>query len=491
MKTSHESSEATLHLARSGYRSTLVAQIIKLACKLTGVIFLSRLVSPAEHGLFVMAASLLSFLVLFRDLGTNVAAVQIATLSQGQATALWQLQGLLGIVLAGATVALAPLWARFFAEAQLPPLLVILGTSFILAGFSGWPRISLSRELRFKDLNRIEIAGAVAGTVAMVALGLAGGGVYALVSYPIVSEAVMLTIGWLACTSRPHGRADWNGLGSLLRTGLGVTGYNLLLYPLQQLDTLLTGRWFGPQALGFYNRAGQLLVQPTTHLAAPFNDVLLSTLSRLGPDSPAFTPHLRSTANTIAHFTLPFIALCIALPDEVVRIALGAGWAESAELLRWLAIGAAPSFLTATIYPLCVTSGHSSRLVALSAVTLLTTGMLLFLARDHGVLGLARALATGNLLLLGPRLWWSTRGTPVSLADYLHALRRPVVTATIFGLSLALGRSLGGDRPWLVGFSLSIAAGTLAVIVSAMLSSGLREELRALRSQLPFARASD
>lgn len=490
MSTNSESSEETLQLAQSGYRSTLVAQITKLSCKLTGVIFLSRLVSPAEHGLFVMAASLLSFLILFRDLGTNVAAVQIRNLSQGQATALWQLQGLLGLVLAGSTVALAPLWAKFFHEQRLLPLLAMMGTSFLLAGFSGWPRISLSRELRFKDLNRIEVAGAVAGTVAMIALGLAGGGVYALVSYPIVSEAVMLTIGWLACTSRPHGRADWNGLGSLLRTGLGVTGYNLLLYPLQQLDTLLTGRWFGAQALGFYNRAGQLLVQPTTHLAAPFGDVLLSTLSRLGPDSPAFTPHLRTTANTIAHFTLPFIALCVALPDEVVRIALGGSWAESAELLRWLAIGAAPSFLTATIYPLGVSTGHSSRLMGMSAVTLVATGMMLFLARDHGALGLARALAASNLLLLVPRVWWSTRGTPVSLADYLHALRRPVATAATFGLGLAVSRSLSSDSPWLIGFIVSLVGGALAVGVSAMLSPGLRAEFRSLRNQLPFSRAS-
>jgi PST family polysaccharide transporter len=324
----------------------------------------------------------------------------------------------------------------------------------------------------------------------MVGIGFAGGGVYALVSYPIASEGVMLVTAWLTCSSRPQANADWTGLASLLRTGFSLTGYNLLLYPLQQLDTLLTGRWFGAQALGFYNRAGQLLVQPTTHLAAPFADVLLSTLARLGPHSPAYAPHLRTTANAIAHLTLPFVALCVALPEGVVRLALGTSWGESAELLRWLAISAAPSFVTATIYPLCVTTGHATRLMGMTAVTLITTSSLLFLGRDHGALGVARALAAGNLLLVLPRLWWSTRGTPVSLADYWQALHRPIVAAAIIGAGMAVSRNLCAESPWLVQFLVGTTGGGLALALSAITLPGLRTELRALGKNLPFHRES-
>src|SRR3954462_9496383 len=72
----HAASESTLTRAASGYRATLVSQGVRLACKIVGVVVLARLVSPAEHGVFAMAASVMFFFVLFRDFGLTAAAIQ-------------------------------------------------------------------------------------------------------------------------------------------------------------------------------------------------------------------------------------------------------------------------------------------------------------------------------------------------------------------------------------------------------------------------------
>jgi O-antigen/teichoic acid export membrane protein len=120
----------------------------------------------------------------------------------------------------------------------------------LLVGVSSLPRTLLSRELRFKELNVLESAGAMIGTGAMIAAGILGAGAYAFVVFLLVSEGVMLVAAWRFCPWRPHGAADWQGVRPLVETGLHLTGYHLLLYGLQQADTLLWDDGLAPLRSG-------------------------------------------------------------------------------------------------------------------------------------------------------------------------------------------------------------------------------------------------
>jgi len=480
--------EPPLDRAAAGFRSAIASHAVRFFCKVAGVVVLARLVSPADHGLFAMVATVLFLLALFRDCGLGAAAIQATSLSEGQMTALWWTHLGLGLVLAAIAFAVAPFAAAFYHDPRLVPLLGTASVSFILTGINGWPRTLLQRELRFRETNRIETLGAVLGTVTMIAAGLAGAGAYSFVGFLLASELAMTVATWRLCRWRPVTSADWTGLRPLAPTGLHLTGYNLLLYGLQQVDTLLMGRWFGAAALGHYNRAAQLLVQPMTHLAAPFSQVLVATLARVGPASPDFVKQFRETTNAIAHFTLPIAVACLLLPDEIVRLILGARWAESAPLLLWLAIGSAASLLTATTYALCVASGNAARLAPLTALALAVTASFLWAGRDRGPVGLAAALALANAGLLPVRLWWSSRGTPVGLRDWVRALTGPLAAAGLFGAGLVLGNTLGADVAVVARLALALALGAGSVALGAACFARLRRELKTVASHLPFMR---
>jgi PST family polysaccharide transporter len=390
-------------------------------------------------------------------------------------------------VLALATLALAPLAAAFYHEPRLTPLLAVMSSSFILIGLSAWPRTLLSRELRFREINQLETAGAIGGTLAMIVAGFCGAGAFAFAAFLLVSEAIMLVLARRFNRWRPRTPADWPALRKLADTGFHLTGYNLLLYGLQQADTLLMGKWFGAAALGFYNRAGQLLIQPSTHIAAPFTQVLTATLSRLGPDSPSFVQEYRSTANAIAHFTFPAAVVCMALPDEIVRLALGTHWPDAAPLLSWLALGAMALFLTTTTYALCVSTGNSKRLTQLTAAALPLTLLLLWLGSSWGPVGLAAGLSIANVILLLPRLWWSCRGTPVHLRDLCEAFVGPCCVAAALGGGLMLGKLAARDSGMPLRVSLALIGGALATAACAALLPRVRHEFAHLRAHLPGA----
>lgn len=486
------SPDSVLARASAGYFSTLLTQGLRVGCKVAGIVVLARLVSPTDHGLFAMAASFTLLLSLFRDGGTGVAAIQAPVLTEGQQTALLQLNILLGVALAGLTWGCAPAVAAFFRAPELVPLLHLMSAGFILNGLNAWPRNLLGRELRFREINYLETLGAALGTAAMITAAWLGAGAASFAWFLLASETTMGLVGWTWCRWRPTAPAGWREIGSLLRTGLHLTAGGVLAQLLSIADTLGFGRWLGATALGPYNRAGQLLQQPVQLIAVPFGQVLLAALSRLGTASPAFAPHLRETTNAIAHLTLPAVALCLALPEAVIRVVLGAAWPDAVPLLRWLAVGAAAALLTATVQPLCVASGRSHRLTGLAALALLTTGTALWLARNDGPVGLAAAAALANLALVLPRLWWACRDTPVRLRDYGQAFAGPGLQATALAAGLAGGRGLMArttDNLW-AATAVAVLLGAIFYAAALLLRAETRTELGRIRDLIPLLRGA-
>ena len=479
-----------LQQAATGYRTTLISQGVRLGCKIAGVVILARLVVPHEHGLFAMAASLTFLLTLFRDFGAGAAAIQVPDLTPGQETALCWLYIGLGTALTALTLALAGATAAFYGEPRVQFLLMMMSGNFFLNGLNAWPRTLLARELRFPELNLVESLGAFAGTVAMIVSAARGGGAAAFAWFMLVSEATMLVLAWRFCRWRPRAPADWPALRPLAHTGLRITGFNLLLYGLQQSPVLLMGRLFGAVPVGLYNRSNQLLVQPVVLLAMPFSQVLLATLARLGPRSPDFADHFCETTTTIAHCTLPFAVVSLVLPHEVIWLTLGPNWTEAVPMLRWVALGAAATYPVATLYALGVASGRSTALLQSMAFALPVTLAALWLGATRGPVGMAAGLAVANLLLVVPQLWWVSRGTPVSGRACALAFAGPLGVSLALAAGLWLGRALAGDASMPILLLAGLAGGAVAAAACASFWPRARREWAVLWAHRPFGRSA-
>ena len=459
--------------------------MVRIGCKAISVLVLARLLTPAEHGLYAMGATVFLFLFIFRDLGLGTAVVQTAELNRTQFTTLFWAHALLGILFMGAALIAAPLAARFYATPAAGPLLATMSLAFLVMGLGGLPRAMLARELRFQELNFVETTAAVAGTVVMLAAGATGAGAYTFVIYLLFSEALITLLAWRVCRWRPQGRPDWAGLRELARTGQHLTGYLGLNYALTQVDTFILGRVMGAHVLGLYSRAGQLLALPNVHVAGPMTQVALAAFSRLEKDVVEFRRQALVTATVIAHLVLPPLAVCVAVPDEIVRVILGPQWPEAVPMLRWLAVSAGIFTATSLSYSINVAAAQSRRLAVSVAGALPFTLLGVWLGLPYGATGVAAALAGVNFALAGPRLWWVLQGSPLHVRDFLGALAGPIVVAGALGAGLTAGRAATLHDAWPVRLLAASAGGTAGVVLLALAWSRLRAEWREVWAYLP------
>ncbi len=481
-----EPNQAVLAQAAHGHRSMLFSQALKLGCKLASVLVLARLVTPDDHGLFAMASSVVLLLTLFRDAGLGAAAVQARSLDEVQLNTLFWCHLGIGVVLTLVTLGCARLAANFYATPAVTPLLMTMSIAFLLIGAGGFARSQLERASRFGDVSRIEGTAAVVGTLAMISAAATGAGAYSFAAYLLVSETAATGLAWRALTWKPHGSPEWSSVRGLLRIGVDVTGYQVIVYFLQQIDAIVVGRFFGAHALGLYNRANQLLALPNLYVATPLNQVALVTLSRLGTDSTDFVRHARTTATVIAHLILPLFAVCVVLPEETVRLVLGAQWPDAAPLLRLLSVAAAAATITSLGYAINVAAGQTGRLVLSASFALPITVAAVWFGAKRGPIGVAEAIAAVNVLLMVPRLWWALRDLPGGLTGYSRALVGPLCTTAAVVVGLRLGSVSVEESNWAVRLSVAGSLGILAAALLALAWPRLRDEWRTVIGYLPL-----
>ena len=108
----------------------------------------------------------------------------------------------------------APLIAGFYEEPRLIPLVRVLALQFLVMGFSVLPQSLLLREMKFRQVATVDFVSALAGSLATLALALAGYGVWALVWGSLMIRVVSMIGLNMAQTFLHMPRARMEGMWS-------------------------------------------------------------------------------------------------------------------------------------------------------------------------------------------------------------------------------------------------------------------------------------
>ena len=140
----------------------LAEKYLQTGLALASSIILARMLSPAEIGVYSIAAVLTGLVQVFRDLGTGQLLVARPELSMGEQRALLSISLGMGWTLAVLMALLAEPMAAFYRQPELSKMLRILALNFVLVPFSSQATALLRREMRAAALFRIANNGVLA-----------------------------------------------------------------------------------------------------------------------------------------------------------------------------------------------------------------------------------------------------------------------------------------------------------------------------------------
>jgi len=411
-----------------GGLARVCSQAANFLLRAGSLVILARLLSPKDFGLVAMVTAVIGVLNLFKDFGLSTATVQRTSVTDEQISTLFWVNMLVGVILAIASVAVAPGVAAFYHEPRLVAPTVVLALGFLFNAAGVQHSALLQRQMRFTALAVIDIASLTISTAVGIGMALRGYRYWSLVGIALLGPLVTTVCVWAAAAWVPGMPRQRVGLRSMMRFGGTVTLNGLVVYVAYNLDKVLLGRFWGAEILGIYGRAYQLINIPRDMLNSAVGVVAFSALSRVQDDPGRLKSYFLKGYSLVLALTLPFTILCALFADDATLVLLGPKWTPAAPILRLLA----PTILTfAMINPfgwLLYSTGLVGRSlrIALVIAPLVIAGYLVGL--PHGAKGVALGYSVSMTLWIIPHILWCIRGTVISFRDIFQSLSRPLVS---------------------------------------------------------------
>jgi PST family polysaccharide transporter len=397
--------------------------------RILSIMILGRLLDPTDYGLVTMVTAFTGVLNMFGAFGLLQAAIQRASLSEKESTALFWLNVAFGGLLTLGAIVAAPAVSRFYHEPRLLPIMEVVGLMFIITGAGIQHGVLLQRRMLFGVSAAIEIGALLIGTVVSVGMAMAGYGYWALVSMTLTLP-LATTIGlWIATGWIPGRPQMVPAVRSMLRFGFGTTLTGFVSYFANNIDKLLVGRVWGTEALGLYGRAFHLINFPGDNLNSTVGEVAFAALSRTKDDLDRFRRYFLNGYSLVVTLTLPLAVVCALFADDLIVVILGPKWAAAAEIFRLLA----PTILVFAITNPLGWLLNSLGLIKRGAYIALLSAPLVVAAVvagiPYGPRGVAAAYSTVMVIKLVPITVWALHGTGICVREILAALSRPLAAS--------------------------------------------------------------
>ena len=472
---------------RAGVAWTMAGQWAGYLVQIATTAVLARLVSPHDFGVFGQALTVTALATQLQSLGLSQAVFQRATLTHGQMSNLFWLNVGAGGLFALLVVAASPLVARFYGDPALVAVTCALAFGYLVSGFGVQHAALMARQLRFRSMAWRTLGPRIAAGVAGIATALLSARYWALVVQQIVLMTATVAFVWGAIEWRPSRPMPGTGVRPLLRFGAGVSVANLLTYFSSNADNILIGRFLGAAPLGFYARAYNLFLVPLRQLHGPLGNVVQPVLAAVVEQPAKYRRLYRRTLASIAIVGMPVVVFLAVMSRQIVLVLLGYRWLDAVAPFRWLAIAGFLQMVSRTFSWLFTTSGRPRALAIWAGVSSPVLVGCFVVGLRWGISGVAAAYALGQVALIVPGIWYSTRDTPVEMGDVWTAVWRAAVVAltvgiTTYAATVVLSRLPAAGQIVTAGI---VAGVTWAVAVA--LWPALRDDVRAVVGRLRHA----
>ena len=397
-----------MSVTRHSFFFSFAEKYTVLLLGIVATMVLSRLLTPAEVGVYSLGAVLVALAQVVRDFGVGQYLIQekqlnVVKLRAALATSLLVAWLLAGLVL----LASAPL-AHFYGEPRLTLVLRLLAINFLLIPFSALTLPMLRRQLRFRAIYAINAANSVVNLLVAVLLALRGYSYMSMVWAALAGSCASLLVSLLV---RPR-ELPWlpgrRGMGDIARFGAYATGGGLVDEAGVAAPDLIIGKLIGIESLALFGKAQSVLNifnQAITSAISPVVFPLFAARAREGGGQGGAELVYLRTISYMTALAWPFFLFlaCMALP--LVKVLYGTQWLGCVPLIRIMCLSSAVYSMFSMARYLFVATGQLHAQVRLDACAGVIKVALLLAAAPFGLVTVAWAVVLSNVL----RSWLNYR----------------------------------------------------------------------------------
>lgn len=331
---------------------------ISLVFTFGGVIVVSRLLTPAEIGIYSVAAGLVALVHMLRDFGVSEFLIQEEELDELKIRTVFTINLAIAWTLGVALFVFSGAAGRFYGDSGVSHVLRVVSIVFMLLPFGVVSQTLMKRELEFGKLLKIRLGENITRSCTTVGLAYAGFSYMSMAWSSVIGILVMVAgcaaWGW-QYRVRGLSLVHWR---RVLHFGSNRTIADIARQVGDQSANLVIGRMLGMAATGMYSRGYGIVNMYTSNVVDAIGNVAFPAFAREHRESGTAPQLFLKSLAYLTGISWPFFAAGMLLAFPIIRILFGDQWDAAAPLMRWLCGAAIVGVLTYQCNSFLVALGH-------------------------------------------------------------------------------------------------------------------------------------
>ncbi len=323
-----------------------------IVIQFTASIILARLLSPAEIGIFSVAATLIALAQAVRDFGVGQYIVQEKELNAERIRAAFTVTLIVAVILAAITASLCTVAADFYREPGVRNVMLVLALNFLLIPFGQITLGYLQREMKFGAIAQVKIGSTIVHFAVSICLAYMG---FSYMSLAYASLANVLSSAVIANLHRPKDMPWSMGFAEVRRVlsfGSFSVGTNVANALAKGVSDLVVGRMINMASVGLFSRAAGLIEIFNQGVMSALWAVALPHFSKAAREGGDIRSDFLQSTCLITGLAWPFFCVLTLLAEPMVLLFYGQTWIDCVPLVKWICLAfwiIAPFYLFSSI----------------------------------------------------------------------------------------------------------------------------------------------
>ncbi len=388
-----------------------------MVLQVASTMVISRLLTPAEVGVFAIAAVFSGLASMFRDFGVAEYMIQERDLTTDKISAAFALNIVVSWAMAAAMYFSAGPVAAFYGHEGVGQVMHVQALGFVLVPFGAVTMAWFRREMNLEPVLICNAAGSVTAFITAVGLAFLG---FGYLSMPWAAVASIAVTVLLSVMYRPRGfprLPNFRGIGPVFHFSKYVTSIWMVGQAGKGAPELIIGRVAGTVEVAMFSRANGLVEM--------FNRLVMRSVSVVGmpylaqsdrAEGSVAAAYVRSVSYMTAVGWTFFAFLAIAA-FSAIRVVYGSQWDAAVPLARVLCLAGALDIVHSLARDALLVRGRAreGNRLQLIVVVLQVCGLLLVV--PFGLTGAAWGVVASTALTLAATQRFLSRGIGLRLRD--------------------------------------------------------------------------
>jgi O-antigen/teichoic acid export membrane protein len=297
-------------------------------------IILARILVPDDYGLISLMAIFITIANVFIQSGFSTALIQKKDTDDMDFSSVFYLSLFAAVIFYIVLFSTAPYIAAFYGIEQITPVLRVLALTLLLGAVNSIQNAVVAKKMQFRKLFFSSLGSISVSGISGIVLAYAGLGVWALVAQQIINQLLITIILWFTVDWRPKLLFCPQRVKGLFSYGWKLLVSSLIDTLYMNLRSLVVGKIYNPEMLGFYNRGDQFPSIIVLNINGSIQSVMLPALASQQDNRQRIKEMVRRSIVTSSFILFPIMAGLAVAAEPLVKLLLTDKWLPCVPFLQ-------------------------------------------------------------------------------------------------------------------------------------------------------------